>query len=32
MDKLADRWNEKRKEQGGMAGKKISLSDYLRKQ
>lgn len=32
MDKLADRWNEKRKEQGSMVGKKISLSDYLRKQ
>lgn len=31
MDDLADRWNERRKKQGGMSGKKISLSEYLRK-
>lgn len=31
MDDLADRWNEKRKKEGSMSGKKISLSEYLRK-
>ena len=29
MDDLYDRWMEKKKNEGSLIGKKISLSDYL---
>lgn len=29
MDELYDRWMEKKKNEGSLVGKKISLADYL---